>query len=64
MWLLDHAPKGAHHRRSKRNEAIAVRTRDIKKKRPIGDLVDVRNDAARLSVLLAGIADAYFPGEV
>jgi len=61
MWLLDHAPKGASHKRGQRNEAIAIRTRDAKRKRPISDLIDVRNNAARLSVLLSDIADAYLP---
>lgn len=61
MWMLDVAPKGARHRRSKGSEAIAVRTRDISKKRPISDLVSVRNDAARLSVLLSEIASEFLP---
>jgi hypothetical protein len=62
MWLLDHVPKGKKHRPSKSSEAIAVRTRDTKKKRAIGDLIQVRNDAARLSVILNEIANEYFPG--
>jgi len=61
MWKLDVAPKGTRHRRSKGNEAIAVRTRDIGKKRPISDLISVRNDAARLSVLLSEIASEFLP---
>lgn len=61
LWLLDVAPKGTKHRRSKGNEAVAVRTRDIGKKRPISDLVAVRNDAARLSVLLSEIASEFLP---
>jgi hypothetical protein len=61
MWLLDHVPKGVAHQRSKSNEAIAVRTRDVKKKRPIADLVRVRNDAAKLSLLLSDIASVFLP---
>jgi hypothetical protein len=61
MWILDHVPNGTAHRRSKRNEAIAVRTRDTKKKRSVADLIEVRNDAARLSVLLSDIASAFLP---
>jgi hypothetical protein len=61
MWLLDHAPKGSTHRRSKANEAIAVRTRDMKTKRPIADLIKVRDDAARLSVLLSDVASTFLP---
>ena len=61
MWMLDVAPNGAKHRRSKENEAIAVRTRDIRKKRPVSDLVSVRNDAAKLSLLLSKIASEFLP---
>ncbi|WP_315807388.1 MULTISPECIES: hypothetical protein [unclassified Bradyrhizobium] len=61
MWMLDVAPKGAKHRRSTGGEAVAVRTRDIEKKRPISDLISVRNDAARLSVLLSEIASEFLP---
>lgn len=64
MWTLDHIPKGIKHRRSKRGEAIAVRTRDIKKKRSVADLIEVRNNAARLSVLLSDIASAFLPDDV
>jgi hypothetical protein len=63
MWLLDHVPKGTSHKRGQRNEAIAIRTRDTKKKRPISDLIDVRNDAARLSVLLSDIANEFLPDQ-
>jgi hypothetical protein len=40
---------------------VAVRTRDIQKKRPISDLISVRNDAARLSLLLSEIASEFLP---
>jgi hypothetical protein len=40
-----------------------VRTRDIKKKRSVSELIEVRNDAARLSVLLSDIASAYLPDD-
>jgi hypothetical protein len=61
MWLLDVVPEDVSHRRSKKGEAIAVRTRDISKKRPITDLMGIRDDAAKLSVILSEIADEFLP---
>jgi hypothetical protein len=61
QWLLHHVPTGKAHPRPKRNGAIAIRTRDMKKRRPISDLIKVRNDAARLSVLLEKISMAFLP---
>jgi hypothetical protein len=61
MWMLDHVPKGSSHKHSKGSEAIAIRTRDIGKKRSIAELEAVRNDAAKLSGLLADIAAEFLP---
>jgi hypothetical protein len=60
-WLLHRSPKGRPHRRAKANSAIAIRTRDSKTRRPISDLLRVRNDAARLSVILSDIASSFLP---
>lgn len=59
--MLGVGPKGTKHRRAKQNDAIAVRTRDIKKKRPVSDLISVGNDDARLSLLLSEIASEFLP---
>jgi hypothetical protein len=44
-WMLMQLSPGSRVR-PKRNEAIALRTRDTEKKRSISDLAKVRNDAA------------------
>jgi len=60
-WMLLGFAKGARHPPAIRNAAIALRTRNLEKRRPIADLKRVRNDAAQLSVLLSEIAWSFLP---
>ena len=62
-WMLLQYGKGKRQPRPTGNAAVALRTRDMKKKRPISDLKTVRNNAAELSVLLSDIAWAYLPND-
>jgi hypothetical protein len=60
-WMLAEYKPGKEPR-PKRNQAVALRTRNMKRRLPISDLAKVRNDAARLSLILSKIAWAYLQG--